>query len=405
MFAHHDEIAAINDTQAWRFAGLVQDRLTHPVGEKTIAVPANPSAEVPPWLVGCTGGVFTFVASNGTHIRTSCAVERACETWVDISQDGGKIWQRAATITKEDETIDIRVIASVERPYMYGKMVNGEPWVVLGVSVAERDTKCWDIREREAPLAHLEHLKEAPVCRALSGNAEYAYKDGVPVQAPDGKGVYFAATCHYISGHAEEGVNADTVFCKLSEKSRRYEIDGLLLPRATRGGIDSTCNRLTCELVLPDGSRFWGCDVRNVETENAALRSPLIPGDPRQWVLGDFNEITSFAVASWPAGALSPKAISVDAVLGRSPHPAHPALRWLGVTPLVSSSELGALVSARDPSKDDDVVILLTYERADEKGIKSLFQQSIPQKEMAAALSGKGPALLLSQDPLQAKGR
>ena len=57
----------------------------------------------------------------------------------------------------------------------------------------------------ETQLAHLEKLKTAPVWGALSGTASYAYKDGVPVQAPGGGGVYFAATRHHIDGHAEEG--------------------------------------------------------------------------------------------------------------------------------------------------------------------------------------------------------
>jgi len=396
MLTTQEEIAAVTDTQAWRFAGLVQSRLTHPVGEKTIAVPAIPKPAVA-WQVGCTGGAFTFIAQDGRHIRAVCEVEKECETWIDVSQDGGQTWQRVTTITKEDETIDDRIIWSVLHPYMYGKMVNGEPWVVLGVSVAEKDTKCWDIREREAPLAQLGQLKTAYVYDALPGNAQDAYKDGVPVQAPGGgTGVYFAATRHHIDGHLEEGVNADTVFCKLNEKTRRYEITGVILSQAARGGIDLTCNRLTCELVLPDGTRFWGCDVRNVEMENAALKSPLRPGDPKQWVLGDFNEITSFAVATWPAGAFSPKAASIDAVLGRSPHPRHPALRALSITPLVPLSQLAE-------SADNDAVLLLTYERAGDTGIKSLYQQSISRQEMKAALAGKGPVLMVGEDPLTAQ--
>ena len=386
-----EELAVI-DTQAGRFAALVQKRLSHPVDEKTIAVPANPEPLMP-WQIGCTGGVFTFIAQDGRYIRSICGVEKECETWVEVSQDGGKTWQRAVTITKEDETIDDRIICSVERPYMYGKTVNGEPWVVLGVSVAEKDTKCWDIREREAPLAQLEQLKSATVWDALPGNAEYAYKDGVPVQSPDGNGIYFAATRHHISSHAEEGVNADTVFCKLSPKSRRYDITGIVLPQAARGGIDLTCNRFTSELVLPDNSRFWSCDVRNVEMENAALKTPLKPGDISQWVLGDFNEITSFAVATWREGAFSPTAVSVNAVLGRSPHPSYPALRWLGITPLIPMGQLRA-------STEDIPVLLLTYERADERGVRSFFQQSISRKELLDSLVGKGPALLVGKDPL-----
>lgn len=393
MLKARDETAALVDTQAWRFAGLVQHRLSHAVDEKTIAVPANTSSDIPQWLVGCTGGAFTFVAQNGWHIRALCEVENACETWIDVSQDGGKTWQRVTTITREDETIDSRILASVERPYMYGKMVDGEPWIVLGASVAEKDTKCWDIREREAPLDDLKQLKTSLVWDALPGNAEYAYKDGAPVQALDGSGIYFAATRHHIASHAEEGVNADTVFCKLSPKSRRYDITGVVLPPAARGSIDLTCNRFTGELVLPDGTRFWGCDIRNVEEPNAALKKPLKPGDPAQWVLGDFNEITSFAVATWREGALSPKVVSVNAILGRSPYPSYPALRWLSLTPLIPLTQL------RD-STDDNAVLLLTYERADAKGIRNLYQQSISRKELADALIGKGPALRVDQDPL-----
>jgi len=393
MAIYQEEQNGLGATQAWRFAGLVQRRLAQPKDEKAIAVPAN-AQPMMNWQKDCTGGAFTFVARDGRYIRAVCEVEKNCETWVDVSSDAGKTWQRIVTITREDETIDDRVVASVLHPYIYPKLVNGEPWIVLGVSVAEKDTKCWDIREREAPLAQLEQLKTAYVHDALPGNAEFAYKDGVPIQSPDGKGVYFCATRHHISSHAEEGVNADTVFCKLSEKSRRYETLSVLLPQAARGGIDVTCNRLTSELVLPDQSRFWSSDVRNVETENAALTHPLVPGsDPAKWVLGDFNEVTSFAVVTWREGSPSPKAVSVDAVLGRSKFPQHPALRCFSATPLIPLDHL------RD-SKENDPVVLITYERADAKGVKSFFQQTIFRQELLEALTGNGPKLRIEQDPL-----
>ena len=127
--------------------------------------------------------------------------------------------------------------------------------------------------------------------------------------------------------------------------------------------------------------------------ENAALKTPLKPGDISQWALGDFNEITSFAVASWREGAFSPTAVSVNAVLGRSPYPSYPALRWLGITPLIPMTRLRE-------STEDIPVLLLTYERADEKGVRSFFQQSISRKELLDSLVGKGPVLLVGKDPL-----
>ncbi len=302
MTFNPDEISNLNDMHAWRFAGLVQARLTRPVEEKTNAVPSN----LNPGSQDCNGGVFTYIAPNGTQVRVGRVrngIDRGGETWVDVSRDGGKTWMRATAITKEDENAGGKLVASVERPYMYGKVVNGEPWIVLGTCAAERGTKCWDIHEREAPLAHPERLKDAPVRMALPGDAEYAYKDGVPVLAPDGEGVYLAATRHHIGGAPAAAVNADTVLCKLNAETGRYEILDVLLPRSARRGIDKTCNRLSCELVFPDGSRFWGCDVRNVEEPNAALKNPLKPGDLKQWTLGDFDEITSFAIATWPEGS------------------------------------------------------------------------------------------------------
>lgn len=91
-----------------------------------------------------------------------------------------------------------------------------EPGVVLGTCAAEKGTKRWDIHEREAPLAHLERLKDAPVRVALAGNARYAYKDGVPLQAPDGKSVYPGVTRHQIGGPVESAVNADTVLANVT---------------------------------------------------------------------------------------------------------------------------------------------------------------------------------------------
>jgi hypothetical protein len=375
-------MSSLQNTQAWKFAGLVQQRLTQPVDEETIAIPISATPGSQDW----NGGVFTYVAPNGWQIRVGRVrngVDRGGETWVDISRDGGKNWQRAAAITKEDECAGGKQVASVERPYMYGKMVNGEPWIVLGTCAAERGTKGWDIHEREAPLAHPEQLKTAPVRVALAGTAEYAYKDGVPIQSHNGKGIYLAATRHHIGGAPAAAVNADTVLCWLNEKSGRYELLDVPLERAERGAMDKTCNRISCELAFPDGSRFWGCDIRSVEEPNAALKSPLKSADPQQWVLGDFDEVTSFAVATWDAGNALPEAASVAAVLGRSVHPGYPTLRYLGI----ASSEAG---------------VLLTYERASATGAKSTYQQLITREELEAALSGKGPQLILGQDPVRA---
>jgi len=402
MLSDQDELASLHDTHAWRFAGLVQARLTRPVGEKVIVVPAKPDPGLSYW----ESGVFTFMAPNGTQIRLLNGVERPSETWVDSSQDGGKTWVRAAVITKEDETIDMRRLDVVLRPYMYSKTVNGETWVVLGTSAAEHGTKCWDIREREVPLANLEQLKTAPVRVVFPANAEYAYKDGMPIQPPAGSEAgYLTVTRHHTAGSPETAVNADTILCRRDEKSGCYDIVGLLLQRAARGVIDNSCNRLTTEIVFPDGTRFWGCDVRNAERPNAASKNPLVPGDLDGWTLGDFDEISSFAIGIWPEGAVAPKGTSILAILGRSPYPAYPALRWLGVTLLVSPAEL-ALLSHGDPgsSQDDDTVLLLTYERAVEAGSKNTYQQSISRKELSDALTGRGPALLEGLDPLQPQG-
>ena len=323
MPSQQDTLISLYNTQAWRFAGLVQNRLMRPVGEKMIEIPASSTPEAR----DRDSGVFVFVAPNGEQVRILNGIERGGELWIDFSQDAGKTWQRATTITKEDEMVDMKIISAVDRPYMYGKVVNGEPWVVLGTSIAEKGTKCWDIRERETPLAHLEQLKDAPVRVVFPANAEYAYKDGMPIQPPDGNGVYLTVTRHHIAGSPGTAVNADTILCKLDEKTGCYEIMGLLLARSARGVIDNTCNRLTCELVFPDGTRFWGCNVRNVEKPNAASKNPLKPGDLQNWTLGDFDEITSFAIGTWPKGASSPKGTSVNAILGRSLHPSYPALR------------------------------------------------------------------------------
>ena len=369
----------LQGTQAWRFAALVQRRLTHLVDEKTIAIPTSPTPGSQDW----NGGVFTYIAPNGHQVRVGRirnGIDRGGETWVDLSTDGGKSWQRVTAITKQDESKVAKTIASVERPYIYGKMVDGKPWVVLGTCVAEQGTKCWDIYEREAPLASLEQLKTAPVRIALAGNSTYAYKDGVPIQSPDGRGVYMAATRHHIGGKPESAVNADTVLCRLDKKTGCYEIVDVALERAARGDLDKTCNRLSCEVIFADGTRFWGCDVRNVEAPNASLKTPLEPGAPEKWALGDFDEITSFAIATWDKTAAAPKATSVDAILGRSPYPRYPTLRYLGIA-----------------TSNDGV--LLTYERASVTGSKSTYQQAIPQKELAEALAGNGPDLLVKRDP------
>jgi hypothetical protein len=387
MSSYQDIPAELSETQAWRFAALVQHRLTYSVDEKVIAIPASPTPGSQDW----NGGVFTFIAPGGERIRVGRirnGIDRGGETWVDLSRDGGKSWQRMTAITKEDENAGGKQIASVERPYLYGKMVSGELWIVLGTCAAESGTKGWDIHEREAPLAHLERLKAAPVRVVLAGDAEYAYKDGVPVLAPNAHGIYLAATRHHIGGAPASAVNADTVLCRLDENTGRYEILDVPLPRGARGDIDKTCNRLSCELAFPDGSRFWGCDVRNVEEPNAALKNPLQPGNLQQWTLGDFDEITSFAIATWPEGTTLPKVISMDAILGRSLHPGYPTLRYLGVAPLVFTA-----------ARDNDAVVLLTYERAAATGAKSTYQQSVSRKELMDALAGNGPALLTGQDP------
>ncbi|HLI05428.1 MAG TPA: hypothetical protein VKV40_02560 [Ktedonobacteraceae bacterium] len=408
MPSHQNEFASLQDTQAWRFAGLVQDRLMNPVDEKEVATPESKTPGSQDW----NGGVFTYIAPDGEQIRvgrTRNGIDRGGATWIDLSRDGGKTWQRITAITKDDETAGGKAIASVERPYVYGKMVNGEPWVVLGTCAAEKGTKCWDIHEREVPLAHLERLKRAPVRVALAGNARYAYKDGVPLQAPDGKSVFLGVTRHHIGGSAESAVNADTVLCKLDQRAGLYAVTGLLLPRGARGDIDKTCNRLSCELVFPDGTRFWGCDIRNVEEPNASLKSPLKPGELASWRLGDFDEITSFAVARWHKEATAPEVVSVNAILGRSTQARYPTLRYLGIASLVSSVELAGLATSAQGSRSNgskegnDPAVVLTYEKASATGSKSTYQQTISRKYLATALVGRGPELLVGQDPGQAR--
>lgn len=408
MSSHQNEFAALQNTQAWRFAGLVQHRLTNPVDEKAVAVPESKTPGSQDW----NGGVFTYIAPDSEQVRvgrTRNGIDRGGATWIDVSRDGGKTWQRKTAITKDDESAAGKAIASVERPYVYRKTVDGEPWVVLGTCAAEKGTKCWDIHEREAPLAHLERLKGAPVRVALAGDALYAYKDGVPVQAPDGRGVYLGVTRHHIGGSAESAVNADTVLCKLDRNTGRYEVTSLLLPGGARGDIDKTCNRLSCELVFPDGTRFWGCDIRNVEEPNASVKTPLKPGELTNWKLGDFDEITSFAVARWYKGATSPQATSVNAILGRSTHSRYPTLRYLGIASLVSLAELAGLATSAPGSRstgskeENDSALVLTYEKASATGSKSTYQQTISRKDLAVTLNGKGPELLVGQDPGQTK--
>ena len=399
--AFPDRLVGLQNTQAWKFAALIQQRLMHPVAEQVIAVPESPTPGSQDW----NGGVYTYVAPSGEQVRvgrTRNGVDRGGETWVELSRDGGKTWQRKTAITKDDEsTASGKPIASVERPYLYGKTVNGEPWIVLGTCAADKRNKCWDILEREAPLARLEDLKTAPALVALAGNDEYAYKDGVPVQAPDGSDdVYMAATRHHIGGTPASAVNADTVLCRLDSQTGRYDIVGLPLPQGSRGEMDKTCNRLSSELVLPDGSRFWGCDIRNVEEPNAALKKPLQPGKPEKWALGDFDEITSFAISTWPPGARAPQVTSVDAILGRSEHRRYPTLRYLGIAPLVSAAEFAAIASPDStPAQDDQAVLALTYEKTGPTGAKSTYQQTLSRRELREALTGKGPELLLGQDP------
>ncbi|MBO0783175.1 MAG: hypothetical protein J2P37_30540, partial [Ktedonobacteraceae bacterium] len=239
---------------------------------------------------------------------------------------------------------------------------------------------------------------------ALAGDAVYAYKDGVPLQSPDGRGIYLGVTRHHIAGPLETAVHADTVLCQRHDAGT-YEVTSLLLPRGAREDMDRTCNRLSCEMVFPDGTRFWGCDIRNVEEPYAALKTPLQPGDISQWTLGDFDEISACAIGRWEKGAPAPVVTSVAAILGRSAHSRYPTLRYLGLAPLISSAELAELAASPDVSsgKEHEVALVLTYERASATGSKSTYQQTIPYQELAQALSGRGPVLLVGQDPLAQK--
>ena len=151
MPSFQDKLSDLSTTQAWRFAGLVQERLTHPVDEEVIAIPESPTPGPQDW----NGGVFTYVAPNGAQVRvgrTRNGVDRGGQTWVDFSQDGGKAWQRKTAITKDDETAGGRAIASVERPYVYGKMVDGEPWVVLGTCAVKKAPNAGTYTKEKHPL-------------------------------------------------------------------------------------------------------------------------------------------------------------------------------------------------------------------------------------------------------------
>ena len=76
-------------------------------------------------------------------------------------------------------------------------------------------------------------------------------------------------------------------------------------------------------------------------------------------------------------------------------------MRYLGIAPLISPAELAGLVASPNASSDKyhEAALLLTYEKASSTGSKSTYQQSISRKELAQALVGKGPELLVDQDP------
>ena len=139
------------------------------------------------------------------------------------------------------------------------------------------------------------------------------------------------------------------------------------------------------------------------------MKTPLKPGELAGWKLGDFDEITSFAIARWKKETPSPAVASVNAILGRSTHTRYPALRYLGIASLVSPAELAGLAlspqgsRSRGSREGNDPALVLTYEKAGATGSKSTYQQTITRKDLAAALSGKGPALLVGQDPGQAR--
>jgi hypothetical protein len=236
---------------------------------------------------------------------------------------------------------------------------------------------------------------------------------GADVQASDAQSFDLAGLtlmAGLIDAHAHvTAVNADTVLCRLNQNTGLYEVTGFPLPRGARGETDKTCNRLSCELVFPDGTRFWGCDIRNVEQPNASLKTPLKPGELENWKLGDFDEITSFAVARWNKGTISPEVASVNAILGRSTQSRYPTLRYLGIASLVSPAELAWLATSpqgprsNGSKEENDPALVLTYEKASATGSKSTYQQIISRKDLAAALAGKGPELLVGQDPGQAR--
>jgi hypothetical protein len=53
MPSFQDNFSDLSTTQAWRFAGLVQERLTHPVDEEVITVPESPTPGPRIGTVGC----------------------------------------------------------------------------------------------------------------------------------------------------------------------------------------------------------------------------------------------------------------------------------------------------------------------------------------------------------------
>ena len=84
MPLHQNEFSGlVEDTQAWRFAGLVQERLTNPAGEKVVAAPESATPGSQDW----NGGVFTYRAPNGEQVRvgrTRNGIDRGGSTWIDL---------------------------------------------------------------------------------------------------------------------------------------------------------------------------------------------------------------------------------------------------------------------------------------------------------------------------------
>lgn len=434
-----DRLLPIQNTQAFKFATLVQQRLTYPVNEIVIAKPMSNFPGSQDW----NGGVYTHVVlqQSGQPTnqlirvgRTRNAIDRGGQTWIERSDNKGITWQSFPAITKDDETDAIRQItgnptlqvASVERPYVYQKIeTNGaeeETKIVLGTCIAIKDSKIWHAIEREAPLDNLALLKTVKPKLVLEGTPEYAYKDGVPVQAPPGDtGIYTAFTRHHlnlgtgINEPTQKAVNADTVLGRLS--GGKYAIvSDTILPRGARRNplqndsiaMDETCNRLSAELVFPDNTRFWACDIRNMEAPNAAKKTHIQVGDLKQWQLGDFDEVTSFAVAQWSKGEGLPKVTSVDAILGRSWNPKYPTLRYLGIALLLSPEEFKRLpedhrsgLFKRDEKEADKAALVLTYEKAGWRGAKRTYLQTISKKELAEAITAKDGQtnLYINQDP------